>query len=148
MHDPLVIRFKKVHPNAVAPEYKTAGAAAFDFGLMDDVVIPPRSFLRVPTGLVIQIPERHVLLIVSRSSNPEKKGITMANGVGVIDSDYRGPNDTISLLLENITDTEVRLAAGDRVAQGMFVPVPTVRFEEIIGEIDAQDRGGFGSTGK
>lgn len=148
MVESLLIRYKKVDQRAVAPEYKTAGAAAFDFGLMDDVVIPPRSFVRVPTGLVIQVPERHALLIVSRSSNPEKKGIDLANSVGVIDSDYRGPNDTISLLLENITDTEVRLAAGERVAQGMFVPVPAVQFEEIIGEIDAQDRGGFGSTGK
>lgn len=143
----MIVRYKKLHPNAVAPEYKTPGAAAFDFGLIEDVVIPPRSFVRVRTGLVIQTPEQHVLLIVSRSSNPSKKGIDLANSIGIIDSDYRGPNDEISLMLENITDTEVRLAAGERVAQGLIVPVPQVTLEEISGDIVEADRGGFGTTG-
>lgn len=147
MSSSLLIRFKKVHPNAVAPEYKTAGAAAFDFALVEDVAIPPRNFVKARTGLVIQVPERHVLLVVSRSSNPGKKGIDMANSVGVIDSDYRGPTDEIFLMLENITDNVVHLPAGDRVAQGMIIPVPTVQLEEIVGEITVADRGGFGTTG-
>lgn len=147
MTDPLIVRYKKLHPDAVAPEYKTPGAAAFDFGLVEDVAIPPRSFVKVRTGLVIQAPQHHVLLIVSRSSNPGKKGIDLANSVGVIDSDYRGPNDEIFLVLENITDSEVRFTAGERVAQGMIVPVPRVQLEAIAGEITEADRGGFGSTG-
>lgn len=147
MQEMLTVRYKKVHPNAVAPEYKTVGAAAFDFALVEDVVIPPRSFVKVRTGLVIQTPPQHVLLIVSRSSNPAKKGIDLANSVGVIDSDYRGPNDEIFLVIENLTDSEVRLAANDRIAQGMIVPVPTVQLAEITGEIAEADRGGHGSTG-
>lgn len=144
----LTLRFKKIHPDAVTPEYKTAGAAAFDLGIIEDASIPARSIVKVRTGLVVQIPEHHVLLIASRSSNAPKKGVSMANGIGVIDSDYRGPNDEIHLVIQNITDAEVHLSKGDRVAQGLVLPVPAVTLEEITGEIIEADRGGFGTTGK
>lgn len=147
MGNPLVVHFKKVHPDAITPEYKTPGAAAFDLGLIEDVTIPPRNFVKIRTGLVVQTPEHHVLLIVSRSSNPEKKGVDLANSIGIIDSDYRGPSDEIHLLLENITDTAVRLAKGDRIAQGLIVPVPSVIMREVLDEITEANRGGFGTTG-
>lgn len=147
MHESLVVKFKKIHPDALAPEYKTAGAAGFDLALVEDVVIPPRSLAKTGTGIVVQVPPGYFLLVGSRSSNTTKKGITLANGIGVIDSDYRGPTDQIWLVIENITDVEVRLAKGDRVAQGMVIPCPKVTLEEITGEVDAADRGGFGSTG-
>lgn len=148
MNDVLTVRFKKTQQNAVTPEYKTPGAAAFDIGIVEDVTIPARTFAKVRTGLVVQTPERHVLLIVSRSSNPAKKGIDLANSVGVIDSDYRGPTDEIHLVLQNLTDADVTLTAGDRVAQGLVLPVPAVSLEEIVGDITEPDRGGFGTTGK
>lgn len=147
MHESLLVKFKKIHPDALAPEYKTAGAAGFDIAIVEDLVVPPRSIVKSGTGLVVQIPDGHFLLIGSRSSNTTKKGITLANGIGVLDSDYRGPTDQIWLVIENITDVEVRLAKGDRVAQGMVIPCPKVTLEEITGEVDAADRGGFGSTG-
>lgn len=147
MPEPLIVRFKKVHPDAVSPEYKTPGAAAFDLALVESVVIPPRSFAKARTGLVIKVPEGHFLLIASRSSNPGKKGVDLANSVGIIDRDYFGPADEVFLMMENITDNEVCLAAGDRVAQGVILPNPKVLMEEITGDVDGENRGGFGSTG-
>lgn len=147
MHEPITVGYKKVHPNAVTPEYKTSGSVAFDFGLIDDVVIAPRSFAKVRTGLVIVVPDGHFLAIVSRSSNPVKKGIDLANSIGVIDTDYCGPEDEIFLVIENITDTDVRLAAGDRIAQGIILPVPRVTLTEVTGELTGKNRGGHGSTG-
>ena len=136
----------KTHPEAVIPAYQTAGAAGFDLHLVEDVVIPARGLAKARTGLVFQVPEGHVLLIVSRSSNPQKRGIDMANSVGVIDSDYCGPEDEVFLVLQNLTDAEVRIDKGERVAQGLIVPFLRAQFEERT-KNTADSRGGFGSTG-
>ncbi len=143
----MLISFKKTHPAALTPTFQTAGAAGFDLALIEDLTIPPHSLVKTSTGLIIQIPTGYFLLITSRSSNSLKKGIALANGVGVIDSDYCGPNDIIGLIIENITDAQVSLKAGDRVAQGLILPIPTVTFTELEGDVSAPDRGGFGSTG-
>ena len=71
----------------------------------------------------------------------------MANSIGVIDSDYRGNDDEIFLQLMNVTDKGVDLAAGDRVAQGMFLPVHQAEFTEVD-NMPSENRGGWGSTGK
>ncbi len=140
------ILIKKLDPQATLPTYQTPGAAAFDIALIEDVVIPPRGLIKTRTGLVIQVPAGHFLQIVSRSSNAVKKGITMANGLGVVDGDYCGPNDEIFLVIANLTDAEVKLSAGDRVAQGLILPVARVSIEEVQ-EMTGPDRGGHGSTG-
>ncbi len=147
MNESLVVKFKKILPNAVIPEYKTKGAAGFDLALAKDVVIAPRSIVMAHTGLVVQIPEGYFLMIASRSSSPVKKGVNLANSIGVLDSDYCGPNDEVLLLLQNVTDHEVHLSSGDRVAQGVVLPAPQVAFQEIDGDVLAVDRGGLGSTG-
>jgi dUTP pyrophosphatase len=140
------ILVKKIDPRATLPDYQTPGAAAFDIALLDDLVIPPRALAKTRTGLVIQVPEKHFLQIASRSSNALKKGIGMANGIGVIDGDYCGPNDEIFLVIANLTDTEIKLSAGERVAQGLILPVTRVAIEEVV-EMTSVDRGGHGSTG-
>ncbi|MBT4857132.1 dUTP diphosphatase [Candidatus Uhrbacteria bacterium] len=140
------IRFRRVHKDATIPAYKTPGAVAFDLAIVEDVSIEPRSFIMARTGLVIEVPEGHALILASRSSNPGKKGIDLANSIGVIDQDYSGPKDEIHLLLENITDETVTLSAGDRVSQGMIIPVIRPTFEEAD-ELALESRGGFGTTG-
>ncbi len=147
MNSQLQISFKKTNPAALTPTFQTTGAAGFDLALIEDLTIPPRSFAKTSTGLIIQVPTGYFLLITSRSSNSLKKGIALANGVGIIDSDYCGPSDVIGLIIENITDAPVHLQAGDRVAQGLVLPVPAVTFTELTGDVSAPDRGGFGSTG-
>jgi dUTP pyrophosphatase len=70
----------------------------------------------------------------------------VANGVGVIDSDYSGPNDEIMVQVLNFTATAVHVARGDRLAQGIVLPAPRVSWEEVS-DIRAETRGGFGATG-
>lgn len=141
------IQIKRVHKNAVIPSYQTAGSAAFDFHLVEDIIIAPHATAKVPTGLIINVPDNHVLLIPARSSSPLKKGVTVANAVGVIDSDYCGESDEIFLLILNLTDEPVELKVGDRVAQGLIMPVLQAEIEEVQ-EMYGKNRGGHGSTGR
>ncbi len=141
------VEFKRNHPLAQVPEYKTSGAVAFDIAIVEDATIEPRQKTKIRTGLVINVPDDHALLIVSRSSNPFKKGVDLANSVGVIDSDFCGPNDELVLLVKNITDEIIVVKAGDRVGQGLFTPVSRPQFKEVDG-MRAPNRGAFGTTGQ
>ena len=141
------IEFKRNHPLAQIPEYKTAGAAAFDIAIVEDATIKPRGMVMMRTGLIINVPNDHALILASRSSNPMKKGINLSNSIGIIDSDYCGPNDEVHLVISNLTDEPVELKAGDRVAQGLFTPITRPEFQEVD-EMAAKDRGGFGTTGQ
>lgn len=142
--DRIKVKIKKLRENAVIPEYKTAGAAACDLVSCENVVIPARGRAMVPTGLSIAC-ENVAVLIFARSGLAVKHGIALSNGVGVVDSDYRGE---IMVGLINNTDTDYTVAEGERVAQMMFVPVVTAEFEETD-TLSATKRGegGFGSTG-
>jgi dUTP pyrophosphatase len=71
----------------------------------------------------------------------------VANGVGVIDSDYSGPNDEVMIQVMNVTDSDVKVSRGDRLAQGIVMPAPRVTWEEVS-EIREVTRGGFGATGQ
>lgn len=139
------VKIQKKHPDAVIPEYKTSGAAGFDFYLVEDVTIPAGSVQLVPTGLAMAIPGGHTLLVISRSSGPIKMGTTMGNGVGVIDSDFSGPDDELFILVENLRGEDIHLQKGQRVAQGLIVPVVQACFVES--ELTGSSRGGHGSTG-
>ena len=99
----------------------------------------------VGTGLVFAVPEGHFLAILARSSTPLKRGLAVANGVGVLDSDYCGPADELKIQLLNITDDPISVKVGDRLAQGMVLQAPRVEFVE--GDTTSPSRGGFGSTG-
>jgi dUTP pyrophosphatase len=134
-------------PSAVGlPEPATAGAAGFDFAAAADMEIPPHSIRLVGTGLVIGVPTGYFLGIFARSSTPLKRGLMVANGVGIIDADYCGPADEIKIQLLNFTDAPVKVVRGDRLAQGIVLACPRIEWEEVQ-EIDRPSRGGFGSTG-
>lgn len=126
--------------------YGTSEAAGFDLAASADIVVPPRSIVLVPTGLVIGVPAGHFLAIFARSSTPFKRGLMVANGVGVVDPDYCGPTDEVRLQLLNITDEPVQVTRGDRLAQGVILPAPRVTWQEVPALRDGS-RGGFGSTG-
>jgi dUTP pyrophosphatase len=97
--------------------------------------------------LVIAVPDGHFLGIFARSSTPLKRGLMVANGVGVIDADYCGPEDEIKIQVLNFTDAPVKVARGDRLAQGIVLPCPRVEWNEVE-EMSVPTRGGFGSTGQ
>jgi dUTP diphosphatase len=140
------VRIHRLRPDVALPTYATPGSAAFDLAASDDLTIAAGEVTLVPTGLVIEVPPGMFLGVFARSSTPLKRGLMVANGVGVVDSDYCGPADEIKVPVINVTRAAVRIARGDRIAQGIFLPAPRVEWEEI-GELQAASRGGFGSTG-
>ena len=128
------------------PSYGTDESAGFDLAAAHDITVPPRTIALVRTGLVIEVPSGHFLAIFARSSTPLKRGLMVANGVGVIDPDYSGPTDEVMIQVLNVTDREVAVTRGDRLAQGIVLPAPRVSWNEVD-EIRAATRGGFGATG-
>jgi dUTP pyrophosphatase len=142
----LTVRVTKRDPRAVLPAYQSPGAAGFDLAILEDVVIPARAHALLRTGLGVGVPADHVFHVYPRSSLFPKHGLLLANGVGVIDSDYSGPDDEVMISVWNARDAEVRLAAGTRVAQGIILPRP--RVEWVVADATGPTRGGFGSTGR
>jgi dUTP pyrophosphatase len=141
-----LVRIKRVSPHASLPRYESDGAVAFDLAAAADVAVAPGQVALIPTGLVIEVPPGMFLGIFARSSTPLKRGLMVANGVGVVDQDYCGPHDEVKIAVLNFTSAPVHVATGDRIAQGMLLPVNRVTWEETQ-ELRRDSRGGFGSTG-
>ncbi len=139
----------KLTRGAQAPEYATPGSAAVDLRAAlegGQVVIEPRERRMIPTGIAISSGRDDVVAVIAaRSGLGCKKGITLANSIGVIDSDYRGE---ISVTLINTSLEPFTVNDGDRIAQLLFMPVMQASFIEAD-ELDETERGagGFGSTG-
>ena len=140
------LKIKRLDPGVGLPQPATHHSAGFDLASAVDLEVPPRSIRLVGTGLVIAVPEGYFLGVFARSSTPLKRGLMVANGVGVIDADYCGPDDEIKVQVLNITDAPVQVARGDRLAQGIVLPCPRIEWEEVT-EMRVPTRGGFGSTG-
>jgi dUTP pyrophosphatase len=143
--DPLAIRITRIHPDAVLPEYQTAGSAGFDLAAVSSVTVEPGRVALIPTGLVIRVPLRMFLGVFARSSTPLKRGLMIANGVGVIDPDYCGASDEVKIAVMNFTREAVTVRAGERIAQGILLEAPGVQWVE--GDAEVESRGGFGSSG-
>ena len=140
------LKIRRLDSTIPLPAYGTDEAAGFDLASAHDLTIRPREIALVRTGLVIEVPSGHCLAIFARSSTPLKRGLVVANGVGIIDPDYNGPADEVMVQVLNITDGEVTIRRGDRLAQGIILPAPRVRWEEVT-ELAQVTRGGFGATG-
>jgi dUTP pyrophosphatase len=138
------VEITRIHPAAQVPRYETSGAAGFDLTCVEDVTVLPARVAMVRTGLVVKVPQGMFLAVFARSSTPLKRGLLVANGVGVIDPDYCGETDEVKILVTNFTDTPVVVRAGDRIAQGILLAAPRVTWTE--GTPSSQSRGGFGST--
>ena len=131
-----------------APIRSTEGAAGWDVHayLPDgyDVFMEPAQTVVIPTGIRLAAPPGYGLFLYSRSGLA-KRGIVVANGVGVVDSDYRGE---IKVLLRNTSHSTFRVRNGDRVAQAVLHEVKEVVWQEVDTLPDtARGSGGFGSTG-
>ena len=143
----LPVRIRRISPGAVLPSYQTPGSVGFDLAASESTIVAPGAVALVPTGLVIEVPAGYVLGIFARSSTPLKRGLMVANGVGVIDADYCGPDDEVKVQVLNFTATPVQVAAGDRIAQGLLLPVVRAEWRESSDDLRASSRGGFGATG-
>ena len=142
----MIVRIRRLREDVVLPRYETEGAAAFDLPAAEEVVVAARGVALVPTGLVVEVPAGMFLGIFARSSTPLKRGLMVANGVGVVDSDYCGPADEIRIAVMNFTDAPVTVRRGDLIAQGILLAAPRVTWEEVDA-LRAESRGGFGATG-
>ena len=143
------VKYQKLDPRAQAPEYATAGAAAADLHALLDapMTVAPMQRVLVPTGLAIELPgAQTVALVYARSGLSIKHGLCMANGVGVIDSDYRGE---LRVPMVNLGAESYTIQPGERVAQLCIAPVYTEAFVPADAlEESARGTGGFGSTGR
>jgi dUTP pyrophosphatase len=133
-----------LHDVLCSPEYRTKGSAGADLKASKECVLLPNQTLVVSTGISLAIPEGFVGLLFPRSGLASR-GITLANSVGVIDSDYRGE---IMVPMVNRSTDPVVLNHGDRIAQIVFIPVTQFPFvvAENLGDT-SRGSGGFGSTG-
>lgn len=130
------------------PERSTKFSAGYDFFNPEEVFIPAHSMKLVKTGIKAQFPSDMVLKLYNRSSNPKKKGVMLANSVGIVDADYYENPDNdgeIGFMFYNFTDEEIKFEAGDKLGQGIFEKYYTVTNED---EITTERVSGFGSTGK
>ena len=142
-----MIRIKRVDKEFPLPEYKTSGAAAFDLYTRENVVIPAQGWGKAPSNIVLEIPSGMALMISARSSLAKNyPGLFLANGVGLIDSDYCGEQDEILISLYNFTNQDITINKGERLAQAFLVRFIRDSWEEVEA-MENKDRGGFGSTG-
>jgi len=141
------LKIRRLDPTVPLPTYGTDEAAGFDLAAAHDVRVAPGQIALVRTGLVIEVPTGHFLGIFARSSTPLKRGLMVANGVGVIDPDYSGPNDEVMVPVLNFTSGDVQVTRGDRLAQAIVLPAPRVSWQEVT-QIREATRGGFGTTGQ
>jgi dUTP pyrophosphatase len=142
------IKVKLLKEGAVPPDYATKGAAAMDLRAAVDepITLLPGKRALVPTGIAIGLPSKEYAgLVFARSGLAVKKGISLSNGVGVIDSDYTGE---ILVGLINQSDCAFVINSGDRIAQLAVVPVchVSVVISDCL-EPTGRGSGGFGSTG-
>lgn len=128
------------------PQRKTARSAGYDLAAADETEIPAGAVRLVPTGLKAYMGPDEVLILSLRSSLAVKRPLSLANGIGVIDSDYADNPDNeghIMVALHNRGPDPVTVARGERVAQGIFLPYLVTADDRPGGE----RTGGFGSTG-
>jgi dUTP pyrophosphatase len=128
------------------PAYQSDGAAGCDLTSSMDQVIEPQSWGVVPTGLFLEVPPGHEAQIRSRSGLAVKHGVFVLNGIGTVDSDYRGE---IKVILANMSHRPFIIKKGDRIAQMVFAQFSRAIFEKVDELSDTpRGAGGFGSTGR
>lgn len=136
--DITVKRFDKKFP-LPAPE---DGAACFDYICSETVTVPPHQIRSIKQNIALKVPKGYALLIFARSSTGIRKGLMLANSVGVLDPFYNGDNDEHLALVLNITDKPVTVVAGDKIVQGMIIKTEPVTWKEVK-TMNAEGHGGY-----
>jgi dUTP pyrophosphatase len=140
------IKFKKIVPEAVIPEYQTKGAAGMDLVSMIDIYLRPGDRALIKTGIAVELPQGYEGQVRSRSGLSLKQGLVVLNSPGTIDEDYRGE---IGVIIHNVDFECHQIKKGDKIAQLVINKVEKFPIE-VVTELTNTDRGsgGFGSTGK
>lgn len=139
------VAIKRIDRSLPLPTYATAGSVGFDLLCREDVEILPGQIALIPGNVIVQIPTGYFLQLALRSSTPRRKSLLIPNGVGIIDQDYCGEGDELKVQVFNFSQEAVQVSRGERIAQGVFIPVVRVTWQEITEA--GPGRGGFGSTG-
>ncbi len=138
------VKIKKLREDAITPTYATDGSACFDLYSTANCTVRDATLEQptIDTGIAFEIPEGYVMKVYSRSGHGFRNGVTLANNVGIIDSDFR---DSVKVKL---VGDYLEVKKGDRIAQAMIIPYPKVEFVEVD-ELSETERGtgGLGSTG-
>lgn len=139
------VPIRRIDKNLPLPEYKTAGAAAMDCVVREDISIAPGQVGMVSLNVAIHPPKGHFVFLAARSSL-HKRGLMVANSIGIGDEDYSGDNDEYKAPLFNFSAAPVEIKRGERVMQMMILPFDRIEWDErdVLGNTD---RGGFGTTG-
>lgn len=148
MRESVEVLFAKLDPEASKPTQGTKSAAGWDLRALEETVVSKGASAKIRTGLAVAIPEGWEGQIRSRSSLGAK-GMIMPNGVGTIDSDYRGELMVLATWIGE--GDSITLAKGERIAQMLIAPVPITSYREVsVEELSTTDRGegGFGSSGR
>lgn len=133
--------------NNELPNYKTKGSSGMDIRayLDEPMVIKPMEIKLVPTGIYTEIPEGYEIQVRARSGLALKHGISLVNGIGTIDSDYRGE---IGIIIINLGKEDFTINNGDRIAQLVVNKYEKAEIEEVEVISDTErSEGGFGSSG-
>lgn len=143
------LKIKKLKENAQIPQRATNGSAGMDLYacIAESVTLAPGQLTVIPTGIAIELPDNTcAAFLYARSGLGVKHGICLSNGVGVIDSDYRGE---VCVGLCNVSDKPYVIEPFERVAQMVIAPVLTPDITEVDELSDtARGEGGFGSSGR
>ena len=142
------ILIKKFDKNIKLPTYKTSGSSGMDLVayIKNKITIDPGKTVMIPTGIAVAIPKNYEIQIRPRSGLAAKKGISVLNTPGTVDSDYRGE---IIIILINLSKKSFVVKSGDRVAQMILCPVAKGKLQEVKNlPKTVRGKGGFGSTGK
>lgn len=140
------LEFRRLDPGVALPQRAREGDAGLDLAANADLAVGPGERALVPTGLAVAIPPGHAGLVLPRSGLASRRGLTLANAPGLIDSGYRGE---VTVAVVNLDRREpVEIHRGDRIAQLVVVPIAEVEPAEVE-ELPTTVRGsaGFGSSG-
>jgi len=142
------ILVQKFDKNIKLPVYKTSGSSGMDLMayIKNKITISPGKTAIIPTGIAVAIPKNYEIQIRPRSGLAAKKGISVLNTPGTIDSDYRGE---VKIILINLSKKSFVVKSGDRIAQMILCPVIKAKLAEVKKlPKTSRNKGGFGSTGK
>ncbi|MEK7590130.1 MAG: dUTP diphosphatase [Patescibacteria group bacterium] len=140
------VKVRRIDKSLPLPSYGTGGSAGLDCFVREATIIPPGELAYIPLNICVQPPKNHFVLIAARSSLP-KRGLFLANGIGIGDEDYSGDEDEYKAQVYNYTDKPVTIEKGERIIQLIFLPYDKVEWNEVE-SLGNNNRGGFGTTGR
>lgn len=141
-----IVKFKKLNPEAIIPDYAHVGDAGMDLYSIQDDTIEPLGWKLIPTGLACELPEGTEGQVRSKSGIALKNGVFVLNTPGTVDENYRGE---IGVILCNLNKVPYEIKKGQKIAQYVINQVEYVETVEIAEELSETDRGSgaFGSSG-